>query len=70
MRNQCKDERVVGLIKRAFDEDGMLVSKDKRKNQREARELLASGIDVYGQYVGDWDAHNSLLIIAYPNRTL
>lgn len=66
----CTNEQVVSLITRAFDADGMLVSNGKRKNQKEARAILDSGVNVYNTYVNGCDAHDCLLIIAYPNRTL
>jgi len=66
----CTNDQVVSLIRRAFDADGMLVSKGKRNNQKEARAMLDSGVNVYATYVDGFDAHACLLIIAYPTRTL
>jgi hypothetical protein len=65
----CTNDQVVSLVSRAFDADGMLVSKGKRNNQKEARAILDSGADTSG-YVGRYEAHTSLLIIAYPNKAI
>lgn len=65
----CTNNQVVALVTRAFDADGMLVSKGKRNNQKEARAILDSGADTSG-YVGGYEAHTSLLIIAYPNAAI
>jgi hypothetical protein len=65
----CQNEQVVALVTRAFDADGMLVSKGKRKNQKEAHAILDSGADTSG-YVGRYEAHTSVLIIAYPNKQI
>lgn len=65
----CTNDQVISLVNRAFDTDGMLLSKGKRKNQAEARAILESGADTSG-YVGKFEAHTSLLIIAYPNREI
>lgn len=65
----CTNDQVVALVTRAFDANGMLVSKGKRKNQAEARAILDSGADTSG-YVGRYEAHTSLLIIAYPNKEI
>lgn len=65
----CTNDQVVALVNRAFDADGMPVSKGKRKNQKEARAILDSGADTSG-YVGRYEAHVSLLIIAYPNAAI
>ncbi len=65
----CQNEQAVALVTRAFDTDGMLVSKGKRKNQKEARAILERGADTSG-YVGRYEAHTSVLIIAYPNAAI
>jgi hypothetical protein len=65
----CTNDQVVTLVTRAFDAEGMLVSKGKRKNQAEARAILESGADTSG-YVGRYEAHTCVLIIAYPNKAI
>jgi hypothetical protein len=65
----CTNDQVVALVTRAFDADGKLVSKGKRNNQKEARAILDSGADTTG-YVGRYEAHTSVLIIAYPNKAI
>jgi hypothetical protein len=80
MKTTCTNSQIVSLINRAFDADGMLVSKGKRKNQAEARAILAENKDKYSNdptraysdsdMVRGYDVHDSLLIMAYPNRTL
>jgi hypothetical protein len=80
MNTTCTNSQIVSLINRAFDADGMLVSKGKRKNQAEARAILAENNDKYSNdptrtygvsdMVCGYDVHTSLLIMAYPNRTL
>jgi hypothetical protein len=65
----CTNDQVVALVNRAFDADGMLVSKGKRKNQAEARAILDTGADTSG-YVGRYEAHTSVLVIAYPNKAI
>ena len=64
------NQQVINLINRAFDADGHLVKANSRKNQSEAKQLLDSGINCYGELVNGFDAHNCLLIIAYPNKQI
>ncbi len=76
----CQNEQVVALVTRAFDADGMLVSKGKRNNQKEARAILAENEGKYSNdparpygvndVVNGYDVHASLLIIAYPNMAI
>jgi hypothetical protein len=80
MKTTCTNSQIVSLINRAFDADGFLVSKGKRKNQAEARAILAENIGKYSNdttrtynesdMVRGYDVHDSLLIIANPNITL
>ena len=80
MKTTCTNSQIVSLINRAFDADGMLVTKGKRKNQAEARAILAENnykysndpTRAYGDsdIVSGYDVHTSLLIMAYPNRAI
>ena len=64
------NEKLINLINRAFDENGILIDINSRKNKREANELLESGVSFYGETVNEYDAHISLLVIAYPNKKI
>lgn len=64
------NQQVINLINKAFDANGYLVNEKSSKNKTEAKQLLESGIDFYGELVNGFDVHNSLLIIAYPNKSL
>ena len=80
MKTTCTNAQVVSLISRAFDADGMLVGNGKRKNQVEARAILAENEGKYSDdtsrtygvndTVNGYDVHASLLIIAYPNKAI
>lgn len=70
MKTTTTNQQVINLINRAFDTNGYLVNAKSRKNQTEAKQLLESGIDFYGELVNGYDIHNCLLIIAYPNKSL
>jgi hypothetical protein len=70
MKTTTTNQQAISLINRAFDSDGYLVNPKSRKNQTEAKQLLESGIDFYGELVNGCDTHNCLLIIAYPNKDL
>jgi len=70
MKTTTTNQQAINLINRAFDADGYLVNAKSRKNQTEAKQLLESGIDFYGELVNGCDTHNCLLIIAYPNKSL
>jgi len=70
MTTTTTNQNVINLINRAFDSDGYLVNAKSHKNQKEAKQLLESGIDFYGELVNDCDTYNCLLIIAYPNKSL
>jgi len=61
---------VADLINRAFDANGYLVNPKSRRNQTEAKAILNSGLNLYGRMVDGFDAHTSLLMIAYPNQTI
>jgi hypothetical protein len=69
-RTTTTNQQVINLISRAFDNNGYLVNAKSRKNQNEAKELIESGVDFYGELVNGFDTYNCLLIIAYPNKTL
>jgi len=69
MKTTTTNKQAINLINRAFT-DGYLINPKSRKNQTEAKQLLASGIDFYGELVNGYDTHNCLLIIAYPNKIL
>jgi hypothetical protein len=64
------NQQVINLINRALDAHGYLIKAKSRKNQMEAKQLLESGIDFYGELVNGFHTHNCLLIIAYPNKSL
>jgi len=64
------NQQVIDLINRAFDVNGYLLNPKSRKNQNEAKQLIESGVDYYGQLVNGFEVHNCLLIIAYPNKNL
>jgi hypothetical protein len=70
MATTTTNQQVINLINKAFDNDGFLINPKSRKNQNEAKQLLECGIDFYGQLVNGFDIHNSLLIIAYPNKSI
>jgi hypothetical protein len=80
MKTTCTNSQIVSLINRAFDADGMLVTKGKRTNQAEARAILAENNGKYSNdptrtygdsdMVRGYDVHGSLLIMANPNMTL
>ncbi len=80
LHTTCQNEQVTALVNRAFDADGMLVSKGKRNNQKEARAILAENAGKYSNdtsrtygendTVNGFDVHDSLLIIAYPTRQI
>ena len=70
MTTTTKNKQVINLINRAIDPDGYLVNAKSRKNQNEAKQLLESGIDFYGELVNGCDTHNCLLIIAYPDKDI
>jgi hypothetical protein len=70
MKTTTTNQQAINLINRAFDTDGYLVNAKSRKNQNEAKQLLESGINFYGELVNGCDTHNCLLIIAYPNKSL
>jgi hypothetical protein len=70
MKTTTTNQQAINLINKAFDADGYLVNAKNRKNQNEAKQLLESGIDFYGELVNDFDTHNCLLIIAYPNKQI
>lgn len=70
MKTTTTNQQAINLISRAFDADGYLVNAKSRKNQTEAKQLLESGIEFYGELVNGCDTHNCLLIIAYPNREI
>jgi hypothetical protein len=70
MKTTTTNKQAINLINKAFDADGYLVNAKSRKNQTEAKQLLESGIDFYGELVNGCDTHNCLLIIAYPNKCL
>lgn len=70
MKTTATNQQVINLINRAFDSKGYLVAPRSVKNRVEAKKLLDSEEDFYGQLVNGWDVHNSLLIIAYPNTPL
>lgn len=70
MKTTTTNKKALSLINRSFDSDGFLISPKNRKNQQEAKELLNSDHDFYGELVNGCDTHNCLLIIAYPNKTL
>ncbi len=70
MKTTTTNQQAINLINKAFDFDGYLVNAKSRKNQTEAKRLLESGIDFYGELVNGCDTYNCLLIIAYPNKSL
>lgn len=70
MKTTTTNQQVIKLINKAFDINGYLVNAKSRKNQTEAKQLLESDIDFYGELVNGCDIHNCLLIIAYPNKSL
>ena len=70
MKTTTTNQQAINLINRAFDLDGFLVNAKSRKNQKEAKQLLESGINFYGESVNGFDTYNSLLMIAYPNQQI
>ena len=70
LKTTTTNQQAINLINRAFDADGYLVTPKSNKNQTEARQLLESGIDFYGEFVNGRDTHNCLLIIANPNKNI
>jgi hypothetical protein len=64
------NQQVIDLINRAFDENGQLVDPKSRKNRSQAKAILSSGLNLYGKTVDGFDAHTSLLMIAYPDREI
>jgi hypothetical protein len=69
MTTTATSNQVINLINRSFDADGFLINPKSKKNQKEAIALLKTE-NVYGQTVNGFDAHTSLLIIAYPNISI
>jgi hypothetical protein len=70
MTTTTTNQQAINLINKAFDKDGFLINPTSRKNQNEAKQLLESGIDFYGELVNGCDTHNCLLIIANPNKSI
>ena len=70
MKNLVTNQEVINLINAAFDADGSPIKKGKMARQKIALEILDSEVSYYGQTVNGCDAHNCLLIIAYPNTDL
>ena len=64
------NQQAINLISKSFDVNGYLINQKNRKNQTEAKQLLESGIDFYGELVNGFDTYNCLLIIAYPNKAI
>jgi hypothetical protein len=69
MKTTVTNQKVINLINRAFNADGFLIKPKSKKNQKEAIALIETE-NVYGQTVNGFDAHTSLLIIAYPNSAI
>jgi len=69
MKTTTTSQQAINLIRGAFDANGYLVSPKSRKNQNEAKQLLESGINFYGELVDGFDTYACLLIIAYPNKS-
>lgn len=70
MNKQVTNQQVIDLINRAFDADGRLVNPKSKRNQAQARSFLDSGVNYSGRIVDGYDAHISLTIIAYPNKSI
>jgi hypothetical protein len=72
MKTTVTNQQVIALINRAFDPKGFLVKSKRRRNQKEAREILENENEesYYGKLVNGLEAHNCLLIIAYPDHSL
>jgi len=61
---------VIILINEAFASNGSPIKKGRVARQKKALEILEGDVSFYGETVNGFDAHNCLLIIAYPNRDL
>ena len=70
MKTTVTNQEVINLINASFDIDGFLIVKGKNARQKKAIEILESEVSYYGEYVNGFDAHNCLLIIAYPNQVI
>jgi hypothetical protein len=62
-------QEITNLINRCFDANGFLINPNSRKNQKEARQILNSD-DYRCETDLDYNQHDSLLIIAYPNKDI
>lgn len=62
--------QAIEFINRAFDADGFLVNPKSKKNQAKAQAILDSGLSLYGKKADGYDAHASLLMIAYPDQAI
>jgi len=69
MKTTITNQKVIDLITRAFDANGFLIHPTSRKNQNEAKAFLESHEFEYEE-VNGLDIHDSLLIIAYPNKSI
>jgi hypothetical protein len=73
MKTTTTNKQVINLINKAFDNDGMLIAPNSRKNQNEAKSILEA--DFYNDDLGyctvnGYQVHTSLLHIAYPNTDI
>jgi hypothetical protein len=70
MKTTVTNQEVINLINASFDADGSPIKKGKVARQKKALEILESDVSYYGETVNGYDAHNCLLIIAYPNAQI
>ncbi len=73
MKTTTTNQQVINLINRAYDNYGMLIAPNSRKNKNEAKAILEA--DFYNEElayseVNGYQVHTSLLHIAYPNTDI
>jgi mitochondrial fission protein ELM1 len=73
MKTNTTNQQVIKLINRAYNNDGMLINPNSRRNKNEAKAILEA--DFYNDEIGysevnGYQVHTSLLHIAYPNNDI
>lgn len=68
MKTTATNKELINLINMAIDSNGFLINPKSQKNKTVAQKLLNSGINFYDETVNGFNAHDALLIIAFPNK--
>ena len=70
MKDTITNIEAKKLLDKAYNEDGSFTRPGSKHYQREARAILESGYDGYGEYDKGYDVHTSLMLLAYPGKDI